>query len=106
LDSTVAAGGDKPLAISGDATIAGKLSVTPGGRLDVVGQLALSNATLAVQPSGSETSGSVRIIASYGSLTGKFRATAPLPVGYAIDYHFDGQNQIALVAPPATANGK
>lgn len=106
VDSTVAASSDKPLTISGDATIAGKLSVTSGARLDVAGQLTLTDATLAVQPSGTEAGGSARIIASYGALTGKFRSTTPLPAGFVIDYHFDGQNQIALVAPLAKTDGK
>lgn len=106
VDSTVAASGDKPLTISGDATIAGKLSVTFGAQLDVAGLLTLTDATLAVQPSGTEDGGSARVIASYGSLTGKFRASTPLPSGFVIDYHFDGQNQIALVSPLAKADGK
>lgn len=46
----------------------------------------------------SETGIAGDFIASYGSLRGKFTLEDSLPAGYALDYHYHGLNQIALVA--------
>ena len=82
---------------------AGAVTLSPGatlqidandngaGRLDVTGNLTITNATLAVSP---DLSSRVYIIATYGSRTGTFIAPA-LPGGYSINYTFSG-NQIAL----------
>ncbi|RYD65263.1 MAG: hypothetical protein EOP83_07740, partial [Verrucomicrobiaceae bacterium] len=61
------------------------------GRLDVTGNLTISNSTLLVSP---DLTSRVYIIATYGSRTGTFLAPT-LPVGYSINYSFNG-DQIAL----------
>jgi autotransporter-associated beta strand protein len=91
------------LDVRGNTVIQGALileiNAAGAGRVDTGGRLDLTGAKLAVTstvPSGSPA----QIIASYGSLEGKF-ATSELPPGYTLEYHHNGQNQIALLAPAA-----
>ena len=61
------------------------------GRLDVTGNLTISNSTLLVSP---DLTSRVYVVATYGSRTGTFLAPT-LPAGYSINYAFSG-NQIAI----------
>lgn len=76
------------------------LNGSDGDRLDVLGLLDLScsDDTLLfdILTGGA---GPTRILASYGSLRGEFDNVFGLPTEYVIDYHYLGQNQIALLAP-------
>ncbi len=81
------------------ATLEGKLAIeldgTEADRLNLTGNLNISNATLAI--SGSLTAAEY-IIASYGDLIGpNFAAITGLPSDYTVDY---SGNQIRLVANP------
>jgi hypothetical protein len=86
----------------GSAIIAGTLAIEfNGGSIDkliVAGALDISGATLAFTNLGALT-GSVHVIAQYGSLAGNpFTTITGLPSGYALDYNYLSGNQIALVA--------
>lgn len=113
-DVAIAAGGelvldDKPLSIDGSLALGGVLSAdcsnTAPGCVSVAGGLDLSSATLVVKPPARPDSSHI-ILAEYGSLAGEFPAGTELPDGFALDYHFLGRNRIALVAMPASADGK
>ncbi len=102
--STVSPAPGKTLTVEGHAAIRGTLLVHTGvgtGRLDVIKRLDLTGSRLAIQPSANASSGSVQIVARYGSLCGKFSQDQPLPAGLVLDYHYNGLNQIALVAAAA-----
>lgn len=69
--------------------------LTVGGTLDV------SGATLHTDFTGA-ASFTPLVIATYGTLVGTFGTVQGLPVGWSIDYHYQSQNQIALVPEPST----
>ncbi|MES2660530.1 MAG: LamG-like jellyroll fold domain-containing protein [Verrucomicrobiota bacterium] len=98
------------LEIRGDAAVHGSLvldlTVGAAGRLDVRGKLDLGGTRLIVKPGSSKMHSPVHLIASYGVLHGKFALDDPLPDGYLLDYHYNGQNQIALVATAAEPDGE
>jgi autotransporter-associated beta strand protein len=68
---------------------------TQAGRLDVSGNLNISNSKLNITIVGNPTANA--IIATYGSLTGAFAVTNGLPDKYRLDMHYQNQNQIAIV---------
>jgi len=74
-------------------------ALVPADRLDVTGNLNITNAELVVT---TDLTSRVYIIAKYGSLTGSaFTNVSGLTAGYTVNYAFNG-NQIALTRP-ATA---
>lgn len=83
--------------LSPGATLQIDANATGAGRLDVTGNLTITNATLAVSP---DLSSRVYVIATYGSRTGTF-VSPVLPAGYSINYSFSG-NQIALTRAATT----
>jgi len=93
------------LVFSNDLTLAGSYQADFGDagndQLNVFGLLALTGATLNLNQVGAATS-NVFVIASYVTLGGDgfFNTTTGLPVGYAIDYGYNGGTQIALVVVP------
>ena len=96
------------LTVTGSMTIRGTFLLqtagTKAGRLDVSDKLDLTDSKLVVEASAAKFTAPVHLIASYGSLRGKFTLDDSLPAGYALDYHYHGLNQIALVA--TVADGK
>lgn len=82
------------------AVIAGNLAIeldgTSSDRLTVSGTLTITGATLNVTTLGAPGQAAY-IIASYGILNGNFANTSGIPAGYAINYNYNAQNQIALV---------
>jgi hypothetical protein len=46
----------------------------------------------------------VHLLASYGTLSGRF-AESSLPPGFVVDYQHAGRNHVALI-PTVAANGK
>jgi autotransporter-associated beta strand protein len=67
------------------------------GLIDATGQeLAIGSATVTFNVSGSP-SAPVYVLANYATLTGGTFASAIPPAGYALDYAYNGGNQIALV---------
>ena len=88
------------------AAIAGHLKIDHDGSqsptcdvLEVTGNLDISSATVDFNRIAGALSGPAHVFASYGSLTGsQFAAVTNLPAGYAISYHYNGSNQIALVS--------
>lgn len=89
------------LTAAASVTIAGTLATEINGaaadRLDVVGTLDISNATIDFDEIAA-ASGSPIIIASYGTLSGApFASVIDLPAGYSIVYNYNSLNQIALV---------
>lgn len=98
------------LTVQGEAEIQGtdfSIDADPNGngfcRLDVTGRLNLNDAKLMVKPGCIGKSDGSGVIASYGSLNGRFILDAPLPTGWSIDYNYKGLKQIALVATEADA---
>jgi hypothetical protein len=86
----------------GSAQIQGKLDIQFNGsaidKLIVGGALDITNATLQLDSLGALT-GSAAVIAEYGSLLGSaFSGVVGLPSGYSIDYNYQNNNRIALVA--------
>ncbi|MDB6077353.1 MAG: hypothetical protein JWO82_1100, partial [Akkermansiaceae bacterium] len=58
-----------------------------------------SNATVDFNQLAGALTGPAHVFAIYGTLTGsQFAAVTNLPAGYAISYHYNGLNQIALVS--------
>jgi autotransporter-associated beta strand protein len=108
--STISADAGRALVIKGNATIRGRLDIqTEGsaiGRLEIGGELDLAGASLVVKPSDALTGNAVHLVASYGTLTGNFGNVESLPSGYTLDYHYNGLNQIALVATVAKSDGE
>lgn len=106
--STLAPDPGGTLAVGGNVAIRGTFLLatagTAAGRLEVAGKLDLTGSKLALELSAAKSAASVHLIASYGSLRGKFATDASLPAGYALDYHYNGLNHIALVA--TTADGE
>lgn len=106
-DSTLSPDPASVIEVLGNAAVHGSLvlDLTTGaaGRLDVRGKLDLGGARLVVKPNSLKMHSPVHLIASYGVLHGKFALDDPLPDGYLLDYHYNGQNQIALVATAAAA---
>jgi autotransporter-associated beta strand protein len=96
------------LAVRGNVTLHGTFFLqtagSSAGRLDVADKLDLTGSKLVVEASAAKTASPVHLIASYGSLRGKFALDDSLPAGYSLDYHYNGLNQIALVA--AAADGE
>lgn len=98
---TIAPGGGVGTFSAGATTIAGtfdcEVAGTVSDQLAVNGALDISAATL--QISGvAAPSAEAFVIATYtGSTPGPFAVVNGMPEGYRIDYHYDGQNQIALV---------
>ena len=104
--STVAPGNPLgTLAVGGDARLQGTLVVsiaaTHASLLEVAGELDVDGARLEIRGGGVDVVRTTHILARYGSLKGRFAATA-VPSGFTLDYHFGGLNQIALIptAPP------
>jgi hypothetical protein len=99
--STVAPGSSiGALTLAGQTTLAGTLQIeidaTSADHLTVDGSLDISAAALEIVASGLPGQ-AVYLIASYGTLAGTFASHTGIPPGYAINYHFNGLNQIALV---------
>ncbi len=100
------------LTVQTSATLGGALEIEMDGtgagsndRLDVAGQLDLTNTTLSLLtlPGGLPADGDVHVIASYGSLIGTFANVSNLPAGYTINYAYEdgtGAKHIALQAIP------
>ncbi|MES2920696.1 MAG: LamG-like jellyroll fold domain-containing protein [Verrucomicrobiota bacterium] len=93
------------LAVRGNVALHGtfilRTAGTSAGRLDVADKLDLTGSKLVVEASAAKVASPVHLIASYGSLRGKFALDDSLPAGYSLDYHYNGHNQIALVATAA-----
>lgn len=90
------------LKVRGDVEIQGTFVADAGsggaaGRLDATGRLDLGGARLGVKAGAPHLTGAAVVIASYGSLQGRFTVDEALPAGYSIDYDFNGNKQIALV---------
>jgi autotransporter-associated beta strand protein len=81
-----------------DGTLSVELDEISPGRLQVAGHLSLRGARLAVRsrPGPGPRSGSL-VIASYGSIEGRFAKQENLPPGCVLDYRHGGRNQVALV---------
>ncbi|RYD39423.1 MAG: hypothetical protein EOP85_15965, partial [Verrucomicrobiaceae bacterium] len=92
------------LALRGNVNLRGKLAleseVSGPGRIEVGGRLDLTGSSITLASGGALPDSPVHIIASYGTLVGKFN-TGGLPSGHTIDYRYKGLNQIALLAPAA-----
>ncbi|MCG3146641.1 MAG: hypothetical protein PCFJNLEI_00075 [Verrucomicrobiae bacterium] len=90
------------LVFSNDLTLTGTYQAEFGDggndQLIVVGDLTLAGATLDLTAVGGVT-GETYVIASYGNLFGTFSVTNGLPVGYTVDYDYNG-NQIAVILIP------
>jgi autotransporter-associated beta strand protein len=102
VGGTVAPGASTGTLTAGTGLIDGNLQVELDGasadRLTVTGELNITNANLVIDTPGAGATEAVYIIASYGTLTGTdFASTSPLPDGYALDYNYQGNKQIALV---------
>ncbi|MCG3147532.1 MAG: hypothetical protein PCFJNLEI_00972 [Verrucomicrobiae bacterium] len=91
------------LVFSNNLTLTGSYQAEFGDggndQLVVVGDLTLSGATLDLTAVGGVT-GEAYVIASYGDLFGTFSVTNGMPVGYMVDYNYNGANQIAIVVVP------
>ncbi|MCG3147533.1 MAG: hypothetical protein PCFJNLEI_00973 [Verrucomicrobiae bacterium] len=91
------------LVFSNDFTLTGTYAAEFGDagndQLVVVGDLTLSGATLDLTAVGGVT-GEAYVIASYGDLFGTFSVTNGMPVGYMVDYNYNGASQIAVVLIP------
>lgn len=105
-DGTLAPGdgGIGTLGVTGDATILGTLLVELDGATDsadmlaVTGALDITGATIEFDVL-SVLDDDAYILASYGSLAGDpFTLEVDLPEDYALDYNFEGNSQIALIA--------
>lgn len=89
-----------------NVTLNGKLLTEIDGasvdRLNATGTLDITNATFDFSVLGGGATQSVYIIASYGNLTGTAAATVlNLPSGYALNYNYQGNKQIALTPSSA-----
>ena len=88
------------LTVNNDVTLTRKLLTEIDGAnadfLDVSGALDISSAILDIDILSGGVTENVYLIASYGSLSGPFSSVSDLPVGYAIDYAFNGNN-IAII---------
>lgn len=108
--STVAADPGTALRIRGGAEIGGTLEVQVTeagcGSLAVDGKLDISAAELSLKLPGDRPDSPFLIIATYGTLVGKFPAVDNLPKGYHLDYHYNGFNQVALVATAHAHDGE
>jgi fibronectin-binding autotransporter adhesin len=98
------------LTVSGSLTVGGTLDVEYNSTTDAIdllavsGALDLSAATIQFSDLGTGPGGPahVAVLATYGTLTGPAAATAGIPAGYWVDYHYNSENKIALVPEPAT----
>ena len=108
--SVLASDPSNTLTVRGDMAVRGTLVLgTAGsnaGRLVVSGNLDLTGARLTVKTTPAQARSPFHLIASYGSLHGAFSEKEPLPEGYTLDYHYNGHNQIALVATAALPDGQ
>ena len=88
------------LRVDGDAELRGTLrpggSDNPAGTLEVKGSLDLTGSAVVVE-STSGTGRDPQVIATYGTLLGKF-ASVSVPKGFVIDYQYGGRNEIALIS--------
>lgn len=93
------------LSVDGNLNLGGTLEIEVSGALadsiNITGLLDLSQLTDGLTAVGT-LSQPVYVIASYGSLSGTFDTLSDLQ-GYGLDYHYMGQNQIALVATAVPA---
>jgi len=92
---------DGTLTITGDATVGGTLAITldgNGNAVDVSGELDITGGSLEVTGT---TSSAIRVIATYGTLTGDFGSNLTLPSGWVVNYTYEG-NKIALTGPSGT----
>lgn len=89
---------DGLLTIEYDGTGAGSID-----RLNVTNLLDITNATVDFVQLGAILDDPVYVFAAYGSLAGTFAPAKilNLPSGYALDYNYNGLNQIALIPEPA-----
>ncbi|MBN2216558.1 MAG: hypothetical protein JW719_04195, partial [Pirellulales bacterium] len=96
------------LAVSGNVTLCGTLDVEYNSdfgttdRLDVDGILNVAGGTLSFTDLGSSGYTGPYVIASYGTLVGEPAIELGLPVGWSVDYSYNGK-QIALVPEPGMA---
>ena len=77
------------------------LDASAADRINVVGTLDLTNASLQLNPLATPTAAAY-VIASYGTRLGAFASITGLPPGYQIDYAYNdgsGPNHIAVVIP-------
>lgn len=95
------------LTIRGNVEIRGTLALETTavgtGRVETGGLLDLTGAKLSIHGDVPSQGSPAHVIARYGTLQGRFSA-AQLPAGYALDYQYQGQNQIALIAPAARSD--
>ena len=82
-----------------DGTLKIELNGASSDRLTVTGELDIMNAGLVIETPGAGATQPVYVIASYDTLTGATFPTEPvLPPGYTINYNYQGNKQIALIA--------
>ena len=99
-----------PQTLKGAGTVTGNVTIAPGSslgvdyvggetnKLAVSGVLMIGGATVDFDDIGvAGLNLGPHVFATYGSLSGTFGSVLDLPVGYAINYNYLG-NQIALVA--------
>jgi fibronectin-binding autotransporter adhesin len=92
-------------AISGTLQISENDSMSPNvDVLDALGALNISSATVNFTVTGTPAQPAY-VFAEYGSLTGTFATVDNLPSGYTINYDYQGDDEIALVAVPEPASG-
>jgi autotransporter-associated beta strand protein len=92
-------------AISGTLQIGLEDSMSPDvDVLDATGALNIGSATVNFNVTGTPAQPAY-VFAEYGSLTGTFATVDNLPSGYTINYDYQGNDQIALVAVPEPASG-
>lgn len=98
------------LTVRGNMNVRGAVHLeaagTPVGRMEVAGTLDLTGARLALKSGSFQPGSPVQLVAGYGKLRGKFGGEDSLPPGYSLDYHYNGHNQIVLIATAAHPNGE
>jgi autotransporter-associated beta strand protein len=85
-------------------TLAVELDAASSDQLAVGGSLTLNDASLAITELAAPGA-PVYIIASYAALNGSFASITGMPSGYGVDYNYNNENQIALVAGASSPFG-
>ena len=95
------------LTVTGNASIAGSLAVEYNGgaapaidMLAVSGNLDLTAGTINFASIGALLTAPAYVFASYGTLSGAALNVSGTPLGYNVDYDYQGGDQIALVQVP------
>jgi autotransporter-associated beta strand protein len=82
-----------------DGVLEIELDGATNDRLDVTGTLDIGSADVSFKTPGAGATQQAYIIASYGTLVGtEFFTEIDLPAGYAIDYDYQSNKQIAIVS--------